>query len=84
MKFSPYTDLALEIAENICNSPDGIDVKKEECKLENTYLTVVEITNAKGAEQMGRPIGTYITLESEFIKENDIEAHEKLIEILSK
>ena len=84
MKFSPYTDLALEIAENICNSPDGIDVKKEECKLENTYLTVVEITNAKGAEQMGRPIGTYITLESEFIKENDIEAHENLIEILSK
>lgn len=84
MKFSPYTDLALEIAENICNSPDGIDVKKEECNLENTYLTVVEITNAKGAEQMGRPIGTYITLESEFIKENDIEAHEKLIEILSK
>lgn len=84
MKFSPYTDLALEIAENICNSPDGIDVKKEECNLENTYLTVVEITNAKGAEQMGRPIGTYITLESEFIKENDIEAHENLIEILSK
>lgn len=83
MKFSPYTDLALEIAENICNSPDGINVNKEKCKLENTNLTVVEITNSKGSEQMGRPIGTYITLESEFIKENDIEAHEKLIEILS-
>ena len=33
---------------------------------------------------MGRPMGTYITLESVFIKENNPEAHEKLIAILSK
>lgn len=85
MKFSPYTDLALEIAENICtnNTIEGIEMNTEICSLENTTVTVVNITNDKGIKATGKPIGSYITLESSFIKENDIEAHEKLISILS-
>lgn len=85
MKFSPYTDLALEIAENICENEgyDGIEINTEECDLDNTTVTVVNITNDRGIEATGKPKGSYITLESDFIKENDIEAHEKLISILS-
>ncbi|MDO4300328.1 MAG: GPR endopeptidase [Clostridia bacterium] len=85
MNFSPYTDLALEIAENICkdSSVEGIEMKRENYGLDNTNVTIVSITNDKGAEALGKPLGNYITLESSFIKENDIEAHEKLISILS-
>lgn len=86
MKFSPYTDLALEIAENICKSTpaDGVEMTVEECNLNNTCVTIVEVTNDKGTESMGKPIGKYITLESSYIKDNDIDAHEELISILSK
>ncbi len=86
MKFSPYTDLALEIAENICrtNIVDGVEMISEESDLNNTNVTVVNITSEKGVEAMGKPIGSYVTLESSYIKENDIEAHEKLISILSR
>lgn len=85
MKFSPYTDLALEIAENICTNDtfEGIEINTEDCDLDSTTVTVVNITNDNGIKATGKPIGSYITLESDFIKENDIEAHEKLISILS-
>lgn len=85
VKFSPYTDLALEIAENICsnNTCEGIEINTEKCSLNNTTVTVVNITNDNGIKATGKPIGSYITLESDFIKENDIEAHEELISILS-
>lgn len=86
MKFSPYTDLALEIAESISEEGcgEGIEMIREECSLDNTAVTVVNITNKKGADIMGKPIGSYVTLESGFIKENDMDAHEKLISILSR
>ena len=86
MKFSPYTDLALETAENICKtaSAEGVEMNTESCDLENTFVTIVNITNDKGVETIGKPIASYITLESSFIKENDIAAHEELISILSR
>ncbi len=86
LKFSPYTDLALETAENISisGSGKGIEMIREECSLSGTTVTVVNITDDTGAETMGKPIGSYITLESSFIKENDRQAHEKLIAILSR
>lgn len=86
MKFSPYTDLALETAENICKtaSAEGVEMNTENCDLEDTFVTIVNITNDKGVETIGKPIGSYITLESSFIKENDIAAHEELISILSR
>lgn len=86
MKFSPYTDLALETAENICKtaSAEGVEMNTESCDLKDTFVTIVNITNDKGVKTMGKPTGTYITLESSFIKENDIAAHEELISILSR
>lgn len=86
MKFSPYTDLALEIAENICKTSniDGVEMQTERSSLDNTVLTIVNVTNDKGIEAMQKPIGSYITLESAYIKENNIDAHEELISILSR
>ncbi len=86
-KFSPYTDLAIEIAESITTEAteiEGVEVGQEQCDMSDTTVTNVRITNEKGAEAMGKPIGSYITLESGHIKENDINAHERIISILSK
>lgn len=85
--FSPYTDLALEIAENIIqnnnNSIDGIEIITKDASLNDTNVTIVNINNENGANEMGRPIGSYITIESSAIKTNDKLAHEELIKLLS-
>lgn len=86
-KFSPYTDLALEIAENISSdftNIDGVKMAQKEYEDINTSVTVVDIINEMGAEKMQKPIGKYITIESGEIKENNREVHEKIIAILSR
>lgn len=86
-KFSPYTDLAIEIAESITTkstAAEGVEVAEEKCSLSDTVVTIVKVTNSKGSEAMGKPIGNYVTLESRLIKENDRDAHEEIIKILSK
>lgn len=86
-KFSPYTDLALETAETLTlENPklDGVELRTEDCSLKDTTVTWVKITNKAGVKATGKPIGNYITLESPSMKENDIDSHEKIIELLSK
>lgn len=86
--FSPYTDLALEVAEALTaeshGTPDGIEMSTEDCSLPDTSVTWVRITNENGVQSTGKPIGNYITLESPLMKENDTDAHEDIIKLLSK
>lgn len=86
--FSVRTDLAIEareLAQNDAAEADeleGVEVETEE--KEAYSLTHVRIVSPKGSQLMGKPMGNYITLESEKLKENDAECHEKLIGILAK
>ncbi len=86
-----YTDLAIEANETRLDlakqtdSPEdseGVEVSTEE--LENILVTTVEVTNEKGAKDIGKPIGTYITIESSALRDNDVYTHEKIIQILSQ
>ncbi len=55
------TDLALERQEL---NPDSCDqVEKEELSMNATAITRIRITGEKGAQQVGKPIGTYVTIE---------------------
>ena len=56
------TDLAIERRE-ITNSGknDGVTVKKRRVK--SASVTEIEITTDAGAEKLGRPVGTYVTVE---------------------
>ena len=56
------TDLAIERRE-ITNSGknDGVTVKKRRVK--SASVTEIEITTDAGAEKLGKPVGTYITVE---------------------
>ncbi len=86
--FSVRTDLAIEARElaqqeaEKADELEGVDVKTTEDP--DYFLTHVRIHSEKGSSLMGKPIGDYITLESEKLKENDTECHEKIIEILAE
>ena len=86
--FSVRTDLAIEARELAqqdaaeTDQLEGVDVKTEESS--DYFLTHVRILSEKGSRLMGKPEGNYITLESEKLKENDTECHEKIIKVLAE
>ncbi|MBQ3615882.1 MAG: GPR endopeptidase [Anaerotignum sp.] len=86
--FSIRTDLAIEareLAQQEARQADhleGVAVKTEENP--DYFLTHVEIHSEKGSRLMGKPMGNYITLEAEKLKENDAECHEKIIKVLAE
>lgn len=89
LPFSVRTDLAVEAREMAKESHsaeaeelDGVEVETEETP--EYFLTHVRIVSPLGSQLMGKPEGNYITLESEKLKENDVECHEKIIKILAE
>ena len=63
--FQARTDLALEAREYVENSNKeirGVEVEEYECE-ENIHVTKVKITTPNKAKMLGKPKGTYITLE---------------------
>ncbi len=57
------TDLAVEFAADKKSSQSGIEVEKY--KKGNIKVSTVKITGQKAAQNVGRPIGKYVTLESD-------------------
>lgn len=65
------TDLAMESAEGMGEMP-GVRVNHWETA--GVDVTEVKVTSQKAASQLGKPMGNYITLESESVKSRDAEA----------
>ena len=87
--FSVRTDLAVEARElasekEQSDEVDGIEVSVEDLCGGNVKETWVEVYNEAGAKAMGKPVGNYITIESDAMKENDTEIHEEIMKILAK
>lgn len=85
-----YTDLALEMAEQLQGGADrgeggidGVEIDVENDEAMDITVTTVRITKEAGETAIGKPMGSYITIESPAIKENDVTAHEEIIEILT-
>ena len=83
------TDLALEQKELNPNQTDGIE--SEETVLDDIKITRIKIKNKNGERALGKPIGTYVTVEtppltdSGEMNENAINAVcDELIEFLPK
>lgn len=83
------TDLALErrdlyrSANNIENEIDGIETEREE-NGENIITTRVKVTNEKGEQAIGKPIGTYVTIDIKNLKIAGNEDIQKGADIVSK
>lgn len=84
-QFSVRTDLAIESREMLESDEndkvDGVEVENEEH--DNIFITHVKILNESGSTAMGKPIGNYITIEADKMKENDVECHEEIMKIVA-
>lgn len=81
------TDLAVERrdiyrkANRIDNEIDGVDAEEEEIN-EKIKVTRVQVTNTQGEQAIGKPIGSYITVDVKDLKmatEDDIEASAEIL-----
>ena len=77
------TDLALEAKESFSGSDvevHGVVVEEEYDKEQNLRLTRVRIESERGAREMGKPIGTYLTLEAPGMASPDEDYHREISE----
>lgn len=84
--FQVRTDLALEARESISEADGSLHgVKVEEKYDEETDIRVtrVEITTKNGARAMGKPMGTYVTIEAAGMLEPDEGFHREVSDVLA-
>ena len=80
------TDLALEAKESF----EGSDVEVHGVVVEENYdeekdirLTRVQIVSERGAREMGKPVGNYLTLEAPGMASPDEDYHREISEALA-
>ena len=80
MKYQFRTDLAIETAEMFQESEDlqGVCIKEEIGKVSGIRMTRVTIENEIGAEQLGKAIGDYITMEVPELDQADVSYHREI------
>ena len=81
------TDLALERRDiyqkaNKLNQIDGVESTEEEIN-DNIKVSRVKIINSKGEEALGKPIGTYVTIDVKKLKMAGEEEIQKTSEVLT-
>lgn len=84
--FNFRTDLAVERNDiyakaNQNNKTDGIEVTEEQIS-DFLKVTKVEVVSEEGQNAIGKPIGTYTTLDIKNIRVLDDEEEDKIIEVL--
>jgi len=84
--FGISLDLALEAREIIRGETGeeipGVQVEKE--KYDYAEVTIVKIVEPYAEKLMGKPVGTYITIEAPVIRENNPPAHREITEVLAR
>lgn len=79
------TDLALEAHDALRAQTDqeisGVAVERRE--FQHGKITTVRITDEYGAQAMGKPPGTYITIEAPAIRVTDPDAHSAVVRELA-
>lgn len=81
------TDLALESKERLEKDKDkmrGVTVEEQFDEKRNMTLTKVKIETENGARAVGKPVGTYVTLEAPDMAIPDEGSHREISEVLSE
>lgn len=76
------TDLALELKDEVEDQSEGIEIHTLQSGVSDIRETVIKVTNQKGERVLGKPIGTYVTLESEMLRKDDESIHEPFVVLL--
>lgn len=86
-KYNIRTDLALETKEKFDDDNveiPGVSVEEDYDPIFEVTTTVVKVETKKGAETMGRPMGTYITIEAPAMTEPDEGHHDEISRVLAE
>ena len=86
-KFQIRTDLALEANEQVNKSDTklkGIIVKEDHNKKLGVLVTRLTVTNKMGEKAINKPMGNYITIESQKLASGDEEYNNQISEIIAK
>lgn len=80
------TDLAVEMKEEIQSDEPirGVHVMTKNNGDTDIKEVRIVVENEQGAMQLGKPVGTYITLESEQFRRADEEFHKPMTEVLAR
>lgn len=84
--FQVRTDLALEARESITDADKalrGVRVEERWNEKSEVHITRVIIDTKNGAKAMGKPMGTYVTLEAPGLMEPDEDYHREVSEELA-
>lgn len=84
--FQVRTDLALEARESIDgkeNEIHGVKVEENYDKDSDVHITTVIIETKNGSRAMGKPMGTYVTLEAPAMIEPEEDYHQEISDILA-
>lgn len=85
--FKIRTDLALEVRESMEENAGecrGVSVEEEYLEESEIRITRVVIETVNGAKAMGKPVGTYITLEAPAMAQPDEDYHQEISEELAR
>lgn len=86
-QYEVRTDLALEASECLKSKEgnlNGISVKEVEVPNMDVVITKVQIETKNAAKRMGKPIGTYVTMEVPELAEDDEDFHKDISKLLAE
>ena len=85
-RFEIRTDLALEEREGLkeqAKEVSGVSFRKWKGKTEDVQITEVKVLNEAGAETLGKPVGSYLTLEADRLLLPDEDFHSEVSDELA-
>ena len=85
-EFKIRTDLALEEREGLKEAAEevsGVSFKKWEGKRSAAQITEVKVLNEHGAKALGKPMGSYLTLEADKLLMPDEDFHSEVSDELA-
>lgn len=77
------TDLALEAQEIAASAGVLEGVKSEQSKLGNVTVTKVRVLDERGEKALGKPVGSYVTVEAPGLGEAEDDAYEGALDIVA-
>lgn len=80
------TDLALEARESVENAGEkmhGIRAQEYDYEEEGVHVTKVYVDTKNAAAQLGKPVGTYVTMEADALGEPDEGYHREISDCLA-
>ncbi|MDA8441309.1 MAG: GPR endopeptidase [Peptococcaceae bacterium] len=85
-RFNVNVDMVVEAHELLrgATNQEIPGVAMYESKHHHATVTTIKILDSNGEQQMGKPIGTYITLDAPSVRENNREIHKEIGLLLGK